>query len=405
MPNLQFSLVIAQLGSAITSLIKELISEIKKSKCIENENDIATFADNINNFFVNDPIYQNVYKKCEQGFYMDVLNTDESLVYSVMRYLNFFRQIYYYSDNMAFFKYVDIYLRYPFFFVVNNPIIQENIIFANVDKLEFLFDFYEMWSSKIKYDELKSDKYIDIFGNRQLLVEIEKEYKFLPLQEFDLIDRYIAFQFISNHEDGFCFKRILKDGKAHEFKLSKINDPNSIYIKTILNMNNPKDKSSWINDAKYYLKSTQNEIEYAAQYEHLWIIEEQNSKTAAVAVFIANPKDEPKDNEGNYIFNFSRECLSFLLEDDDFSVFDSVIVNNSYQGLGFQRLLLMLAKETAKKHDKKCIFATVSQFNSYSYKNLELSGYARYQDISYTVINDEGDSVEYPRYLMRLNII
>ena len=166
-----------------------------------------------------------------------------------------------------------------------------------------------------------------------------------------------------------------------------------------------EDKKSWINDVKYYLKSTQKEIEYAAQNEYLWVIEEQNSKIAAVAVFIANPKDEPKDDEGNYIFNFSKKCLSFLTEDDEFSVFDSVIVNNSYHGLGFQRLLLMLAKETAKKRYKKSIFATVSPFNNYSCKNLELSGYVRYQDISYTVTNDEGDAVEYPRYLMRLNII
>lgn len=405
MLNLQPAVTVAQLANNITSLVNVLVSEVKKSECFKNEKDIENFVVNINNFFISDSIFQNVYTKCEQGFDMNVLNNDEKLRSQIVSYLEFFRQIYQYSDNMFFLRNADLYFRVPFFFVVNNPIIQENIIFNDFDRFGFLFDLYEIWLSKIKNKNLKSNSYIDIFGNRQLL--IENEYIFLPLQEFDLIDRYIVHKFALNGGDDIFFKRILKDGELHKFKINKINNPSSIYIKKVLKMNNPNDKESWINDAKYYLKSTKDELEYAAKSEYLWVIEEQNKnkKMAAAAVFIANPKYEPKDDEGNYTFNFSKECLSSLAGCDEFSIFDSVIVNNSYQGLGFQRLLLMLAKEIAKKNNKKFIYATVSEFNSYSYKNLVLSGYKWYDNVSYKVKNHKGEFIEYQRHLMRLNII
>lgn len=399
--NLQFPLVIAQLGNNVVSLVGTLISEIKKSKNLIDKN-TAILAEEINNFFINDITYQNVYQKCTQNLDVEELNNDMNLFSAVMKYLDFFKLIYNYIDNISFWACIDVYFRFPFFCVVNNSVIQEIIIFKNINNFYFLFDLYEIWSSRIKYKKIENNTYIDIFENRQLVVE--KEYKFLPLQQFDLIDRYIAIQFTLNRNNNFSFKKILKDGKVHEFKIIEVNDAGSSYVDKVLKMNNPKGKNSWINNPEYYLKSTYDEIKYAAFREYLWVIEENNSKIAAAAIYISNPKNEPTDKNGKYIFNFSNECFQ-KINDDNFAVLDSVMVDTEFQGIGLQRLLLMLAKENAKYYNKNCIFATVSQSNKYSYYNLALSGYVKYGDVSYTVINTEGETTKYPRFLMRLNLI
>lgn len=139
MLDLQPAVAVAKLETNITSLVKVLVSGVKKSKCIKNENDIAFFS-NINKFFISDSIFQNVYKKCEQGFDINALNNDENLRSHIVSYLEYFRQIYQYSDDII---YVKKY-RYVFYFVVNNPIIQENIIKPiriAPDRLKFLFNF------------------------------------------------------------------------------------------------------------------------------------------------------------------------------------------------------------------------------------------------------------------------
>lgn len=250
-------------------------------------------------------------------------------------------------------------------------------------KYEKIFVLYLLFYKHVKYALYRSIR--PIFGKkpfgkglmRNSLIDREIILEYMSLIQNNSLAE-IGFQCLK--QEGSVGKFILRQAvHVDKEKIIALNEPSRPYRRAL------------------YVKTEREELEVAIPNGEVWVIEESLNdgirNIACVAVIlhqVVNIDRTVDDNDNHKVFNgyqlnkvHENKYLERVKRDFSYLDFDSVLVNDgragvgklSYRGCGFQRLMLVLAEEIAKKKDCDYICATVSPFNEPSKRNFILNGY------------------------------
>lgn len=140
---------------------------------------------------------------------------------------------------------------------------------------------------------------------------------------------------------------------------------------------------------KIFVNSPEDELKFGIDNGTIWAIKDEAYNTL-VAMFIIVPVENDerlKFLEGVYgTATLACEYENSKSENaisSSFVIFDAVIVDNKYRGLGFQRLGLILAEYLCKHINGQFVCATVSPANIASYRNFVLCEYKKVETVFY----------------------
>lgn len=140
---------------------------------------------------------------------------------------------------------------------------------------------------------------------------------------------------------------------------------------------------------KIFVNSPEDELKFGIENGTVWIIENEAYNTL-VAMFIIVPveNDERLKCLERVYGTATLACeyansKSVNAASSSFVIFDAVIVDNKYRGLGFQRLGLILAEYLCKNINGQFVCATVSPANIASYRNFLLCEYKKVETVFY----------------------
>lgn len=379
-----------------------------------------SYMNNMHLAFYANSNFTNTYVKLSSlssaDSYNNTLNKINVKKEDVLSYLFFFKgcfnEIYNYPYLISKFKLFE-----EFFTIVNNPAVQKEILFPQYEEFKCIFDMY-----KKLYDYYKSVKCYS-FSNTDI------EFQNIPSSWNDLTDSYIVYKLMNNSDMAVEFDMRRNDCSMGKFVLRRAssingNRENNHDYKGIYNLNNPHPAFNVMN----FIKSEDGEIEFAIKNKHMWVIEDITNSCVnkGLIVCCAIILDEFKVD--NKYYQTPKLALEEFGE-DNYAIFDSVIVYSglpskteniqgeneqknisclSYRGMGFQRLMIILANSLACKSGKKFICATVSETNTYSFNNFIYERYKKVNDkmtgkdkiVTYNF--DHGNPVS--RYLLKLDL-
>lgn len=290
----------------------------------------------------------------------------------IQLYLEEFIYIYTLSDNIDFFyENLDCLFREKFFFCVNNPDIQEEIIFPEHKRFSDIFKLYDEW---VRYLSLK--KRYDLYD----MTDIEYMDSELNLmRHYDLADGFIIYNMTKAENTGhfYEFDVISKNYETGKYAIRLAKTHN--HINEIDKMNN-KPSKAWM--PNIFIPSDKNEITYAVDNNQAWIIEDTiRNKIAGCAIIVP---DKYGENYAHY--QGVRLCADLdEYTDKEIAEFNSVIIKKEYHGMGFQRLFLRLALSIAKQNNADILAATVSPDNKYSYSNFIKAHYIKESQVEYKI--------------------
>lgn len=397
---MDFFSIIKMSAKIASESIQKITSRILET--LENEVAERTAGEFLD-FFILSENNSKAFKKALTSTELDC----ETATY-FRKYLEFFKNINDHKDSYKFFSSIDVICRIPFFAFVNSPAVQNDILFRNRRKYEYIFDLYEEWKRRILSNGVKSvgDVYLNYFDNSRVIITREN-YRYIPGEQFDLVDRQIAKQCVktyTNKKEPVTFSRVFSDGAKNNFIIKRVMSSDTQYIEKIVEFNNPADGyDKYVSNPAYYLKSEPHEIEYAAKNGYVWVIEDSDENAlAAVGIYIPNVKNIPNSQDGNFILHSMTACYAEIKKNmQNSSLLDSCLVGLKYHGLGLMRLLLMICSETAVHEKKRYIYATVSEKNENCNPRFELAGYERVAQTKYT---SKDRTKEYPRTIVRQDV-
>lgn len=304
----------------------------------------------------------------------------------IQLYLEEFIHIYKLSDNIDFFyENLDCLFREKFFFCVNNPDIQERIIFPEHKRFSDIFKLYDEW---VRYLSLK--KRYDLYD----MTDIEyMDSEINLMRHYDLTDGFIIYNMIRAENTGhsYEFDVISKNYETGKYTIRLAKTRN--HINEIDKMNNRPSKV-WL--PNIFIPSDKNEITYAVDNNQAWIIEDTiRNKIAGCAIIVPNKYGD------NYVhYQGVRLCADLdEYKNKEIAEFNSVIIKKEYHGMGFQRLFLRLALCVAKQNNADILAATVSPDNNYSYSNFIKAHYTKESQVEYKI-----DEMLIPRDLVILTL-
>lgn len=287
--------------------------------------------------------------------------------------------------------YVASELSFDFFAFVNNKEIQDSLIYNSNMSYDKIIKLYNIFYENIKYRLYRNYSKIN-------------EYK--GLIRYDLIDRYIALQYVDkmNYDNltEYKFEHIKHDRSIGDFVIRQANINDLDSIKQLNNPTPPYRRA-------IYVKSDDHEIETAINNKEVWIIEEcitnvilkrETRSIACVAIILDSYNKHDDFNTDSLTKKFAQKYRNRVNRNFRYLDFDSVLTNDgrsnignySYRGCGFQRLMLIFAEILACKLKCDYICATVSTLNKSSKRNFILNGYILENDDKYTL---DGDSQFY----------
>lgn len=99
---------------------------------------------------------------------------------------------------------------------------------------------------------------------------------------------------------------------------------------------------------KIFVNSPKDELKFGLNNGAIWLIEESNSHLAAMFIIVPIENHE-KLVQLEQIYGTATLAKTYMQDqnalDKPFVIFDAVIIDEMYRGLGFQRLGLMLAEQ------------------------------------------------------------
>lgn len=257
-------------------------------------------------------------------------------------------------------KYAEQFLK-----LISIPLAQK-ILFNSQNSYSFIFALYRNWLSYKKAFIYQNYKESEISMRTDLILsKVCVDYLKLYAKEKNAI---ITFDIIDNK--GCSRKFNLRLSTADDFE-------------SISKMNNQEFSR------KIFVNSPEDELKFGLENGTIWMIEEESSNTLA-AMFIIVPVENDemlKCLEGVY-GTATLACKyanykSINATSSSFVIFDAVIVDNRYRGLGFQRLGLILAEYLCKHINGQFVCATVSPSNIASYRNFLLCEYKKIETVFY----------------------
>lgn len=271
---------------------------------------------------------------------------------------------------------------YKFFKLVNSEEIQQDFIGEDYDEI---FELYKMFDNQMKYK---------LYRGGSSLSERDK-----GIMRYSLTERRIVLRYLKSREENPAakenFERVSANNSAMSFVLRQAADSD---FEAIRKLNNPPEPYR----RAIFVKSDDIEIEEAIGNKEAFVVEEivnGNSTLACVAIILDSARQHNDFNADRLCADYARDFERVNGRAPKFLDFDSVITNNgksetgrkSYRGLAFQRLMLVLAEELAKRGDCDYVCATVSSFNAPSKRNFDLAGYEFIKNEKYE-FTEEGDS-------------
>lgn len=138
---------------------------------------------------------------------------------------------------------------------------------------------------------------------------------------------------------------------------------------------------------KVFVKSPDKELEFGINNGTIWLVKNESTDTM-VAFFIIVPiENNERLAQMEGVYGTATLAHEYAIEnnciDKPFVIFDAVIVEPKYRGLGFQRLGLLLAEYLGKDIAAEFICATVSPANIPSSRNFQLLDYKKIQTVYY----------------------
>lgn len=148
---------------------------------------------------------------------------------------------------------------------------------------------------------------------------------------------------------------------------------------------------------KVFVRSPDKELEFGIENGTIWLVREESTGTLAAFFIIVPIENDDRLTQMESVYGTATLAHKYA-EDNKlchkpFVIFDAVIVDPKYRGLGFQRLGLLLAEYLGKEISAEFICATVSPANIPSSRNFQLLDYKKLQTVYYP----SSDTLDTPR--------
>lgn len=238
----------------------------------------------------------------------------------------------------------------------------QNRLFAEGSSYPNIFSLYRRWLARKKAYIYTCYKEISLRSDI-ISMKICNDYMKLYREDKSAI---LPFTVIDNSEVSRRFR--LRQASIDDFKeVKQMND---------------KEFSR-----KVFVKSPDKELEFGINNGTIWLVEDESTDTM-VAFFIIVPiENNERLAQMKGVYGTATLAHEYAIEnnciDKPFVIFDAVIVDPKYRGLGFQRLGLLLAEYLGKEISAEFICATVSPANIPSSRNFQLLDYKKLQTVYY----------------------
>lgn len=265
------------------------------------------------------------------------------------------------TSNVSLLKWFDERYSKQFLALISSPQAQERL-FAEESSYSYIFSLYRRWHSFKKayiYTHYKSG-----FSLRSDITALKICNDYMKL-------------YCENKSAVLSFAVVDNNGVSRRFRLRKagIGDFDSV-----AQMNDQEFSR------KIFVNSSHKELEFGL-YATIWLVEEESTNTLAAFFIIVPIENDDRLAQMEGVYGTATLARKYAVENDcinkPFVIFDAVIVKNSYRGLGFQRLGMLLAEYLGKDISAEFICATVSPANIASSRNFQLLDYKKNRTVYY----------------------
>lgn len=315
----------------------------------------------------------------------------------LLSYLSFF-------NKMEGLEKTDEFLRYlgePFALAMNNPCVQE-VYFHNKQILTNLEHIY----GEYYYNTYLNAK----FSDEKKHTSAHEFLKMVPMIRYNLLDMGIVEAFLE--KQNAVFKYHLWGECFGQFRLRYAEESDIDTLEAL-------QKSDGDENRNVYMRAKKTELECALRERQLFVIEDLNKYTdcagktvqpdfaakriAAFAILcpeiLPYDKDASKPGTASYNSKIIEQIKTMNKTVGNYASFNTCFVSQSYRGVGFQRLFLLLMEKMAKRLDKSAIVCTVSSKNTTSYANFMAAGYQYKSEVVYEI-----DGERYQRDFLELKL-